>query len=408
MNNFTPQQSEHIPAEVNSGKERANTELVSPSMEMHILVFVVCVGLAASLWSLYPEAKATAFAGMLSIFIAAGFGIMMNPYYPAIPQFAVALFGVQHVVCPLIYFHHPELAESFPVTSAFMETFRLSCWATVIFAGTVLIVTAGCRVQKSMDAVQQKLTPAVRAALIRWSWTVWIMASALTLFTEGIPFLSLAFLWTLFLSLQVVSMVTLIYLLPRQMCNLFVLLVIAVHLVQALQSTFFSHVVISSTIALLVLAHRRGWRVKLVLVLVAGIIVSAAIQSEKFTFREIAWYRQGKSFTLTERLGYWAEELPERLDYLSSGLTTKKMWPLIERMNQGKIVEQIVKRVPDEVSLAEGETLVMSTKLLIPRLLWRDKPIFYSHEMFREFRELWTRETRRYSGVSLPRLGQYI
>ena len=385
MNNFYFQQFGQPVAPANNAGDASQTKLSPPSIEARALLLLVCVGLATLLWPVYPEDGITAFAGMLSIFIALGAGIMINPYYPAIPQFAVALFGIQHVICPLIYYHHPELAESFPVTTAFMETFKLSCWATAIFAGTVLIVTAGCHVQKSVDALQQKLTPAMRSALIRWSWMAWISTSVLTLSTSGLPFASLAFLWTLFLSLQVVSMVTLIYLLPREQCNWFVALVIAVHVVQALQSTFFSHVVTASTIALLVLAHRRSWRVKLALVLVVGIIISAAIQSEKFTFREIAWYKQGQSFTLSERVGYWAEELPERISHFSSGLTAEKMWPLIERMNQGKIVEQIVKRVPDDVSTADGETLVMSAKLVIPRVLWEDKPAFYSHEMFRKY-----------------------
>mgnify|MGYP006282923799 CR=1 FL=1 len=357
----------------------------NPTFETWGLLLLGCAVLAVLLWPVYPENDAVAFVGLFSLFTAFAVAIMMNPYYPAVPQFTVALFGVQHVVCPLVYYHYPDLAVAFPVTPAFMETFRLSCWATAIFAASVLVVTAGCSVQSSAIVLRQALSRRHRVALINWAWTVWLGTSLLTLVMRGFPIAALAFLWFLFLSLQVVSMCVLIYLLPKQKCKKFVILVIAVHTIFALQTTFFSHIALASAIALLLLAHRFQWRVKLVLILLGGLIVSAAIQNEKDEFRDIAWYGRGRSFSLSERLDFWAEELPTELKTLSSGMTIHKVWPIVERLNQAKIIEQVVRRTPEEEPLANGETFVMATKLIIPRLLWQEKPVDYSRIIFRKY-----------------------
>ena len=355
-------------------------------------------------WPLYPEGDPVALVGIFSMLMALSAGLIVNPYYPALPQFAAGLFAIQHVFCPMIYYANPELIQSsFDLTPSFMESFRLSCWASAILTGTILTLTIPGTIRGGTHPAEVNLSPSSKRAITRWCWYTWCITTLLSLVMRRIPFLMLAYIWTLFLTLQMVSMCGLILLLPRKKCTRYVILVLAAHTVAALTSGMFSRVAIATGVAILFLAHRRHWRGKLAVIILAGALVGTAIQAEKAMYREKIWGRSSELSTLTERLQYWGGRLSDRMTLFLPGIKLEHVWPLVARLNQGRIVERIVHTVPEYEPYAGGETIVMAVKLVVPRVLWQEKPIYYSLEMFQRYTQ---HELQSHTSMGVGPLGE--
>ena len=344
-----------------------------------ILMFSAAV--AAFLWPIYPQGALVAFVGVTSVVFSLLSGMAVNPSYPAIPQFAVALFGVQHVICPMLYYTYPSTADpSFGVTSAFTKTFAYCCWGTALMSSIVWFFTRMPTgpVVRPIELLDRR----TYRRILEWSWLTWAAGTIFFMAVRNLPVgTSLGYFFVLLVALRDVAICVLVLLLPRNRVGLFVGCIFLVQLIVSLNTTMFSHFFIVFGAALIFLAHRRMWRWKLILALFAGVLFTAFIQNEKLAYRERMW-SDAKIVTLGERLGYWQVRIRENVSVFGAGGLGQFFRPLVIRLNQERIVEQVVRRVPSREPYAGGRTMLTAVQLVIPRVLWPGKPVHSSNEMF--------------------------
>jgi hypothetical protein len=135
---------------------------------------------------------------------------------------------------------------------------------------------------------------------------------------------------------------------------------------------------------LLVYAFMKRWRWQMAVALVVGMLGLSLLQSVKPTFRSSLNERQvsGPVESITRLTGLLVDKLKtgEIVD------TTTDTNDSLVRFNQGWIIARVMKRVPDDVPYAMGQTLSDAVLFsIVPRFLFPDKKEGSSKTLFAQY-----------------------
>jgi hypothetical protein len=348
---------------------------------LRIAVISAFVALATIPW--YPEGNILAFVGVASTTFALIVGFRINAIFPALPMFAVAVFGVQNVICPIFFYSFPELvSSSFPLTSSFLKTFNLSCLASVILLLGVWIPIVS--ILPKTRVITTPLEHNTRKKLIQWSWIIWGAGTLLSLITSSILGADFGYVWALLLLLKIVAIFTLVMLLPKIQAKIFLVLLLVTQTVSGFYSTFLGEITINCGLAFIFFGYRYRWRKRLAIIMFLFMILTGLSQDPKLEYRSEIWVKRD-GMGKVEALGIFRQRFSELLNEPGKILEFKEYWSMISRLNQGKITEQVVETVPSREPYAYGETFLMAVKLIIPRFLWSGKPTEYSKIIFSRY-----------------------
>ncbi len=101
-----------------------------------------------------------------------------------------------------------------------------------------------------------------------------------------------------------------------------------------------------------------------------GIFIIILIQSVKSDYRKKTWFEEGGADP-----AYFVELIADRITTPSNMLNPNGLFVLSVRMNQGWLVAETMKMVPDKHPFGNGEPLIDAIfASFIPRVLWPDKP----------------------------------
>jgi len=101
---------------------------------------------------------------------------------------------------------------------------------------------------------------------------------------------------------------------------------------------------------------------------VITVVGAALLQAPKLAYREQLWKEGISDRTVI------TDSLQQHMSSPKRFIQIETYWPLICRLNQGKITEKIFNQVPTVEYFAEGETFKNALLIFIPRIVWPEKP----------------------------------
>jgi hypothetical protein len=160
--------------------------------------------------------------------------------------------------------------------------------------------------------------------------------------------------------------------------------------VQAIAQGMFGEFVMYLILSLIVVSIRYKLRfiTKLTLFSV-GLFLILVLQSVKSTYRNITWggkEEKGLSVSSDSKVNIFSELFYDRLLSPEEIFNQKAMFGVYARMNQGFLISRAMDYVPRVEPYAEGETIIRSIQaVIVPRVLWPDKPEAGGHENLARF-----------------------
>ncbi|HEY4290073.1 MAG TPA: hypothetical protein VGN00_23395 [Puia sp.] len=127
--------------------------------------------------------------------------------------------------------------------------------------------------------------------------------------------------------------------------------------------------ILACALVLLMLGAKIKYRKKLLFAFL-GIFIIVLLQSIKGDYRQKSWREGGGADPF-----YFGELIVDRITNPSSMLDPKGLFVLSVRMNQGWMVANTMKMVPQRHSFGNGEPLLISVAAsVVPRFVWPEKP----------------------------------
>ena len=127
--------------------------------------------------------------------------------------------------------------------------------------------------------------------------------------------------------------------------------------------------ILACSLGIVLLGKRIKYRKKIVFAFL-GLFVILLIQSIKGDYRKKSWGEGGGGDPL-----YFASLIIDRIATPSSMLNPQGLFVTSVRMNQGWLVAETMKMVPEKHSFGNGEPLLEAVAAsVIPRFVWPDKP----------------------------------
>ena len=148
---------------------------------------------------------------------------------------------------------------------------------------------------------------------------------------------------------------------------------------QAIYIGLFGEFVMYLVLALMIVVIQYNIRFNLKLVVFSiGLFLIIVLQSVKGTYRFITWQgkeKMGLSTQNSSKIGIFGALFFDRMSNLDNLLDERSAFGIYTRMNQGYLISRAMNYVPRVEPYADGETIAKSVAaILVPRILWPDKP----------------------------------
>ncbi len=155
--------------------------------------------------------------------------------------------------------------------------------------------------------------------------------------------------------------------------TLLIILALVILVAQSVMTGMYGELVYWSVLGgvILIVGKREFGVAKRIVWLLFGIFTVLLIQSIKHEYRERTW--EGRSERGNLSLFYTL--VKERLGHPENVVNPLRIYGVIIRGNQGRLVGRAMEYVPRYEEFAKGETIItMVAASIIPRFLWSDKP----------------------------------
>jgi len=150
-------------------------------------------------------------------------------------------------------------------------------------------------------------------------------------------------------------------------------IVMAILIQKTLQEGMFHDLIIWSASLILILAYSRQWdRKRIFSIIIAGVISILVIINVKQEYRNQFWF--GKTYIAKNRVVALSTLVANILSNPEVLISNDKMPKVMQRLNQGWIVNRAMRWTPQREPYAEGKTFLNNfIETLIPRFLYPEK-----------------------------------
>jgi hypothetical protein len=143
--------------------------------------------------------------------------------------------------------------------------------------------------------------------------------------------------------------------------------------IQALAAGMFGELIYTFTLSgMLILLGRKINTLLKMTITVVGVVFIVTLQSIKADYRKELWTGALEDDNAS---GTFITLFVDKILKPKDLVNWKMLFPVVNRFNQGMIVDKVLDYIPSKAPFAEGETIFKSLAAsFVPRILWPDKP----------------------------------